>query len=283
VEPTERTYLSMSGKITIALLLLGVCCSSVFAWGTEGHQIVATIAQRRLTRTAQQKVATMIGDRTFASIAMIPDTYRNYDQGKWSADCHFINAPSPAAETISMKDCPSYCVVKSVQNYTKLMTGESNSPKVCNFSVGVEPCSLVFMIHFVGDVHQPMHAGYATDRGGNSVNVKFFGKATNLHSLWDSGILDKWGKGVNNAVAFLEELATSDPALVKMFESNMDPMSWGSESFADVKKVCYDFGSKDPVPDLGDAYYARALPIVQRRLLAAAVRLAKLVNSVLDK
>jgi len=149
--------------------------STLPTWGKEGHQIVAQIGSDRLTAKATKVVKQFIGDKTLADIAPLPDNYDHSTEGKWSGPCHYCNLPR-GATNFSMKYCPDFCVVKSIQNYTNILQNTWRKPTPCDFSTGHEPCALEFLVHYVGDIHQPLHVGYGDDEGGNLVVVYWYDK-----------------------------------------------------------------------------------------------------------
>jgi len=271
-------------KRSVVFFLLGcVLPLGCLGWGTEGHKIVAQVAADMLNPTASQVVGEFLGSYSMADVAPDADEYRLSSAGHWSTPCHFCNLPR-GATSFTMKYCPGYCVVKSIQNYTSILAGEANQPFACNVDPtdGVEPCALMFLIHYVGDVHQPLHVSYSDDRGGNEVKVKWFGSETNLHSVWDTAIISKWDKSFTDATAELEQIMANNSSLVKQFMSDMKPVDWANESFQYVLNDVYNFDSSRSEPSLGAAYYNHNLPIVQLRLIAAGVRLATLLNSLLS-
>jgi len=240
-----------------------------------------------LNPTAEGIVKQMLGSKTMPDIASVADIYRTYAQGKWSSPCHFADLPHNV-KGFEMKYCPGYCVVKSIQNYTKILQKEAAKPAACNMNKGEEPCALVFLIHFIGDVHQPLHVGYEDDKGGNDVDVTWFGSSKNLHSVWDSAILSKWNPDWNSASNALETIMSDDPSIVTKYMAQMDPIHWGTESYDLVKSVVYDFNpalgaAPRADPALGQAYYDATYPVVQQRLIAGGVRLGHLLNTILKK
>jgi len=184
-----------------------------------------------------------------------------------------------------MRYCPDFCVVKSIKNYTQILTSEDTSPFQCDFSYGVEPCALEFLVHFVGDVHQPLHVSYADDEGGNKVEVDFFGQKANLHKVWDDLIIHRWNSNVQSATQELEQMIAANPSQVNAYLKVTDPIIWANESYTYVLNTVYKFNSFESdgkaLPQLGTAYYNRNLPIVKQRLIAAGVRLGQILNNVL--
>jgi hypothetical protein len=102
-----------------------------------------------------------------------------------------------------------------IQNLEILQNGEGNA---CDGEKGVEPCALSFLVHFVGDSHQPLHVSYGSDRGGNEVKADFFGSQTNLHSVWDDSFISKaWNDEVSQATIELEGMIQSNPNAVSKY------------------------------------------------------------------
>jgi len=265
------------------LFFLVICslCRFSWSWGKQGHMMVAQIAADRLSSQASNIVSQFIGPSySLAQIAPLPDDFDHTSEGRWSEPCHYCNLPRDAT-SFEMKYCPNECVVKSIKNYTSILSGEQ--PFQCNFDRGIEPCALEFLVHYVGDVHQPLHVSYADDEGGNKVEVEFFDRRMNLHAVWDEGIIERWNNDFESATQELESMIAANTTQVNRYLKVVDPVIWANESFTYVLDTVYDFNvsSKGALPRLGSAYYDRNLPIVKQRLIAAGVRLGQLLNKIL--
>jgi len=271
----------MTNRSAIVLLIFlnGFC--SVFGWGQEGHKIVANIALNRLTSSAANKVNELLGVKTLMDVATYADDYRA-GVGKWSAPMHYYDLPK-SAKSFTMSYCTEYCVVKAVQNYTKIVNSGGDSKSKCDWSVKTkEPCGLEFLVHFVGDIHQPLHVGYEEDLGGNNVPVLFFDKKGNLHSLWDSMLLERWDTSYTSAVKKLEDMLKTDLKFrdqVNAAGRITDPISWATESYTLVRSTVYDFKTEGNTAIIDENYYEKNLPSVLLRLTVAGVRLANSLNS----
>jgi hypothetical protein len=123
------------------------------------------------------------------------------------------------------------------------------------------------VIHFVGDVHQPLHAGYGVDKGGNTYQIQAYGRGTNLHSLWDTGLITHWPGGE-------PALRQSAAALVGKVDQAGTPASWAEESC----RVVASQGFYPPLHRLPDDYLKQESPVLARRISQAAGRLATLLN-----
>jgi len=254
---------------------------SVFAWGQEGHEAVAGLAWSRLTSSVQTALKKFLGTKSLEEIAPLPDDYGHTPSGTWSDEMHYVNVPK-GSNSFNMQGCPNRCVVKAITNYSEILQKQASKPVKCDYTLGVEPCALEFLTHFVGDIHQPLHVSYADDRGGNSVQVYFFTEKANLHECWDTKMIAKWTSSVDSVVSDLQQIISQNESVVAYYESNMDPLDMAYESFNFVLTTVYNYTIKNGFPYLGQDYYDRNLPIIQSRLIGAGVRLAKFLNDFFD-
>jgi len=148
----------------LAILLVVCCCIGlVYSWGMDGHQIVAQVASAFVTPTTQTSLNKMLNGQTLASISTWPDSYDQTSQGAWSGHLHYANIPDDR-RNFTLADCvPPYlddigCVVTAIYNFTLRMEDDfhNNQWQAC-VSNGQQPCDLSFVVHFVGDMHQPLH------------------------------------------------------------------------------------------------------------------------------
>jgi hypothetical protein len=251
-----------------------------FQWGQEGHQIVANIASTLISNEALNGVTSFLGSNSMAEVAPFPDSYDHTAEGRWSSPCHYVNLPRNAT-VFEWSFCGTCCVIGAINNYTKILASEVNNPVSCSISDdSVEPCALIFLIHYIGDVHQPLHVGYGDDAGGNDVKVEFFGEKSELHAVWDTKIIEKWDKNVDSASSKLEAIIKDNPNLIAQYTATMDPVNWGDESFEIVRTVCYNFTTNSNGDGIiGTDYYDYTLPIIHDRLIGAGIRLAYTLNS----
>jgi len=295
----------MNKTIFVLVNLVGIWTFSVVGWGEDGHKMIAQIAADLLNPTASGIVSQYIGSKTLSDIAPLPDDYAHTAAGAWSEPCHYVNMPRDGTN-FTMADCPGFCVVKSIFNYTNLLSQQQANPTPCDVEDDdAEPCPLEFLVHYVGDSHQPLHVGYAYDEGGNNVSITFYGEAMNLHHCWDTGMIDHWQSDWQNGATILEDMIGNNTDLVKEYESMMNPIDWADESFHYVLNTVYNFtdngdfklnhnkflggnrkainivDKKQTIPALGQKYYDVNILIIQQRLIAAGIRLGNLLNSIL--
>jgi len=280
--------------LLVSLLLASV--SSLPLWGPTGHITVATIAQGLLSDNASKQVLKLLPDNDgqLAEIANWADEVRDEPAYAWSAPLHFINTPDWKCDYERSRDCISngeknFCVDTAIQNYTK---------RVQDSSIGFDQQqeALKFLTHFVGDIHQPLHVGFITDKGGNTLYGDFMSSSTSLHDVWDTHIIDellsKDFKGNSTALpAYLLKQIQSGTYMHNVTTWQQCPDStpdnacspeWASES---VGFACnYSYVEADGHThiannfDLKTDYYDRNYPIVELQLAKGGVRLANVLN-----
>jgi hypothetical protein len=184
---TSRTFAVWTANAVIAVLLFPV---SAWAWGSDGHKIVAVIAADNLTPTAASHVATILGvsaDKRALATAMEAASNRPdnefREEDKATAPWHFIDICLQDRRTDVSARCPGgKCVTRKIDEYSKRL-------KDGNYDRWRAAGDLAFLIHFVGDIHQPLHAANDADRGGNCVTVESRSRETNLHATWDTTVV----------------------------------------------------------------------------------------------
>jgi len=251
--------------------------ATVVGWGQEGHMAIAQVAATRLTPQATKAIQNYLGGKTLEQIAPLPDDYDHSASGKWSSALHYVNLPRDAT-AYDDKYCPATpgCVVSAIGQFHDMLVKEGTSGPTCEYGKSEEPCPIEFLVHFVGDAHQPLHVSYADDKGGNAVKVSWYGSQTNLHTVWDSKILQKYASQTDTLIQDLQDLISQNPNWVEHYATPSPPSYWANESFTYVLNNVYSYDSND----LGDAYYNASIGIVQQRLVAAAIRLSEMFNAI---
>jgi hypothetical protein len=255
------------------LLLLLVCpagfCPAIYGWSADGHRIVAQIAESHLDPRAAAAVQQILGpDRHLADISSRADDMRN--EQKETAPWHFVNIPIGASAFNRALYCPAnQCVVGAVERFRDQLKARS--------SLQASYEALYNVVHFIGDLHEPLHGGDRGDRGGNDVNVEFLGKPTNLHRVWDSGILEALDRDWEYWARKLGKISRVNTSAW----SRGTVVDWAMESHDLSRDVVYRFeqpSSGSAV--LGKAYLRRGSPVVQQQLAKAGIRLAYVLNEV---
>ena len=257
-----------------ALLLLALLPAiDAMAWGQLGHRLVARQAQVQLAPQAATEVARLLdgeAEPTLAGIANWADELRSIDPdlGKRSSRWHYVNIADPGCAFDAETDCRGGdCVVVALERQAEILADPGRSD-------GERRQALKFVTHFVGDLHQPLHAGRGHDRGGNDYQVNWNGKGSNLHSLWDSGLLRSLGLDEDAWLARLQALPA--PAIESPPPTDA-PRLWAEQSCRLVDAP--GFYPRGHV--IEQAYVDAQLPLAERQLRLAGDRLAAVLNAAL--
>ena len=265
-------------KILAALALL-LLQQPAFAWNEEGHSIVAELAQRRLTPTALTQVKQILGGEiSLASISSWPDDIR--DQRPETYNWHFVSIPLAEKtydETLYCKDSPrGDCVIKAIERLRATLS-DANAPPAARKD------ALKFLVHFIGDIHQPLHSVFE-NLGENLLTVSFFidprnknREVTNLHAIWDTNLIRNQFWAWGTYVDWLE--ANWFPVHDVQALSAGTPVDW----MLDAHKVAVDVATPGVMmnDELDQAYALRARPFLDEQLALGGLRLARILNETL--
>lgn len=262
--------------------------AAVSAWGVQGHRLVGLIAANHLSSNAKRNVEWLLAPETLADVASWADEVQGgiTQTSPW----HYVNIPPDARSYDRDRDCPRQpgvaagsrndawrdCIVDRIRYHEERLAD-------ARLDRADRATALKFLVHFVGDVHQPLHAS-AIERGGNGILVRVFGSDTcgsdparpspcNLHSVWDSLLLSHRGLDDRAFAAVLERRVRDDGLLSKPVGTAAE---WAMESLIISNAIL--------LPQQGtvdDAYYAKHIGTVEQRLALAGARLAQVLNRAL--
>ncbi len=271
-------------KLTAALALLAFIPTQLSAWGPKGHVIVANLAASRLAPATKENVQLLLGDGSLASIASWADDVRK-DRDE-TYDWHFVDIPKDAAGFVESRDCfrpqdnhkdaqtdHHNCVVDRIEMFRQVLVDE-------NASRHDRVEALKFLVHFVGDVHQPLH-DVDEARGGNDIKVAVFGSdqcgdyPCNLHGAWDYSLIEHTGYDPDQYVRHLQNVIRAGQLQQKSGGSAED---WANESLLAARKIL-----DQKTTSIDQAYYDANISVVDERLALAGIRLAALLNDSLGK
>lgn len=275
-------------------LLLVILPQVLFAWGANGHRIVAQICYDNLTPAAQSRVDEALGDNYLAQLSTWPDyikAEKGWDFAKpWHyttvqpnlsvADVGAENSANPKIDDVREGIELMVGILEGDAAAREKMTSLMEKNKVKPLAGSLEATALAFLIHFIGDVHQPMHVGKNRDSGGNKISVLFYGDRKNLHSVWDSGIIEQEKLSYTEFAAF----ASIHTRARKAEWENDGLEAWIEESVVLRERIyntLYDRTDRETgLPDFSWDYQHDYLPIVEDRLAAAGYRAAALLNGI---
>ena len=259
----------------LLLTLITSCVATSFsfnihAWGHDGHAAVGILAIGQLsaeTRTQLEGVLGSVAEQTIVKACNWPDTVRETAEWEWSYPLHYINIPPGESGYSESRDCPDQkCATEAIKHYAL----ELGDQQVSNEK---RRQAFAWVCHLVGDLHQPLHAGYAHDRGGNEFEINFKGEQTNLHNFWDRALIkDRVGdwQGLLRVLSQYPTVQTGDDWTGVMVDR------WTEESHRLVEEELYPAN-----PEITQNYADKSWAILQQRINTAASRLALIIESVL--
>lgn len=254
---------------SVVLFMIIFPLENVWAWGPMGHRIVSEIAEMHLLPEVKIKIEKNFNIKKLADVANWADEVRKKrSQGSW----HYCNIEKSVRDYNRDRDCPDgACVVEKIKEYVRVLKGRAVPKKK-------DKEALMYLIHFVGDIHQPLHLGNAKDRGGNNISLVFKGRPTNLHALWDGGLIYPAGKSLIQYARDLNRRMSSRD----MERWNLSKVTeWANESRVLALDHAYVLDNPGRGA-LSKGYIEKSREIINLRLSQAGVRLAGLLNRLLN-
>lgn len=257
--------------VTAAAFAFAITPAPALAWGKTGHRVVAAIADAQLSGLARAHVKEILGQaESLDEAANWPDEMRSYPSPFWqktSTPWHYVTLNGIVYDHAP----PEGDALEALNKYSATLRDPSAT-------LADKQLALRFIVHLVGDLHQPLHVGKCCDRGGNDIKVKWFGRDVNLHSVWDSALVDEQQLSFTELTAKLQR-HTSNADVIAWWDIN--PRDWISES-GQIRDTIYPRPSTDAkkVPELSYSYVFQNTPIMERRLKQAGVRLAAYLNAI---
>jgi hypothetical protein len=258
--------------VVIAIGLSVFTSQRALAWGDDGHRIIADLADRRLTPTAAHAVRGLLqleNETTLAQVSTWADDIKR--QRPNTRPWHYVDIPISARGYGPARDCADdRCIIPKIEEFRRVLASMSSRTED-----RLE--ALKFIVHLVGDLHQPLHCSDNGDRGGNSIKVRGYSGSENLHAVWDTGVIKRAGFAEPDYARTLSARITDADAAGWSRGTIVD---WANESHAVARQFIYAH-LPDASAHLPASYQAQAEPIVERQLERAGVRLAAVLNSTL--
>ena len=289
----------LTPRILAALLVLLAPAPAALAWGPEGHRMVGEIAARFLNARASAEVLEVLGNdrladgqpsgrRTLGEVANWADEIKETEWGKRRGPWHYDDVPLCETAVVEKYCRNGRCASAQLARHIEILADVRASRRTRNEA-------LKWVIHLVGDIHQPLHAGNRGDRGGNRVQVSFFGErdnppygSVNLHAIWDVHMLRR-----------LISERGGERAIVSGPIADRDRNAWEKGSIADwigeshqiARNVVYPLlpvasacsNKIAGVVTIGEVYYSKAAPLIEIQIRKAGTRLARILNETLGR
>jgi hypothetical protein len=287
-------FMKCAPLIPKLLFLLALCASSgAYAWGAKAHLVIGKLAEARLTPATRAAVAEILAGDEFASATLWADEMRQTQDNpefwsRYAANWHYVNIPQGGDYDSTPKN-PRGDAYEALQTFAAILLDEPVPAgpvrKGLEFYFGrlderpveVKRFALKFMLHILGDLQQPLHSGFASDRGGNEIRVSWFDKPTNLHALWDTLLLDRQERSADEIARRLGERIGRTPASDVRSMESADPLVWMKECQRLLDRIYARHSGNN---DFSDAYTAEFVPTVEAQLVKGGLRTAYFLNNI---
>ena len=237
----------------------------VFFWGQNGHRATGEIATQYLSKSAKRKIVKLLKGQSLAFVSTFADEIKSDRKYKKFSPWHYVNMDLDQDYEAAEKN-PKGDLVSGIATCVSVLKNNNSSEEDKVFY-------LKMLVHFIGDLHQPMHIGQKEDRGGNKVQVQWFGKGTNLHTVWDTKMIEDWN------MSYLE-LADNATKLSKNQVQAIQKgtvVDWVNEVHEITKEV---YASVESGEKLSYRYSYDHFGTVRNQLQKGGIRLAKILNDI---
>lgn len=285
----------LSWFVGVAVVFLQLITGS-YGWGQHGHYAICKITEGYLSENASAVVKKLLPESAEGELAAVcswADLFAVRSHYYWSRALHYVDTPDFRCNYDYNRDChdsagrKNRCVTGAINNYTLQLTSACRNPALESRYNLTE--ALMFLSHFVGDVHQPLHCGFLGDLGGNKIHLHWYHRKANLHHVWDTEIIDTamkqfYDSDLNVMIEALQKNITENWSDDLESWEGCDgnrlacPNPYASES---VSLACkYAYKNATPGSVLGDDYFLSRLPVVNKRLAQGGIRLAATLNRI---
>lgn len=256
----------MNNPKLVFVLLLSISSSNCLAFGQTGHRITGKIAENYLTEHSQLALKKIIPTESLAEISTYVDEMRSDPAIFWkktSKPFHYVTVPEKQSY-IDIGSPEKGDAVSALKMYSKILKDKHSN-------LEQQKMALKFIVHIIGDLHQPFHSGNGEDYGGNDLKVEFYWKDSNMHRVWDSGMIKQKSLSFTEWANWLNKKIT--PHDISDW-NQIDPVIWINESVS-YREAIYPKSDK-----LNYSYTYENMPLLKTRLQQAGVRIATYLNDI---
>lgn len=236
-------------------------------WGKTGHRVIGKVAEEHLTPKTTAAVDALLDGMSLAFVSTYADEIRSNSRYDYLNTWHYVNMDKDTRYSEAKKN-PSGDIITAMDYCVEAL-------KNPNTTKADKAFYLKLLVHFIGDIHQPMHAGRKADKGGNDIKLTWFGEPTNLHRLWDTDLIEHYNMSYTELAAHLPKRSAEE----KEDCMNAPRLEWAHES-QDLANTIY--ANTLMHASLGYVYHYQYFGKVRVRLLDAGLRLAATLNAIFD-
>ena len=247
------------------LFIFLLFCYPGHPWGLNGHRIIGKIAESHLHKRAKSELRDLLGRQTLAETSNWADKIKSDSSWEKAKSWHYVNIPKNKSY-FETEHHPRGDLLQALYHFEKKLRNRK-------LKKAVRVKALKFLVHFIGDIHQPLHVGYKRDRGGNRRKLKWFGKKTNLHALWDTHLIRHSRLSYSEYVVFINRFSRRE----KKRWSSWDYLDWADEAM-EIRDSLYNVGDR-----AGYRYYYQHVNLLNEQLKKAGLRLAFVLDQIFLK
>lgn len=259
---TKDNYLK---KISTTLFIITIFVTQSFGWGQNGHRVVGQLAEWHLNNKAKKQIEKILGNESLPMVANWMDEIRSDKSYNYTATWHWVTVPDGGFYEKSLQEETGDAYEALLHIINELKQGKLTRKGEREY--------LKMLVHIVGDLHQPLHVGRGDDKGGNDIKVYYFNQETNLHSVWDTKMIESQNLSFTEISKHLNKRADKD--VVKIYQQ-ATPVDWLKEAMA-LRPMVYDIPENNR---LSYEYNYKYYNLVEERLLAGGLRLAGILNDI---
>lgn len=252
--------------LAVAILFSSFSFASENDWGRTGHRATGEVAEQHLSKKAKRMIREILDGQNLAFVSTYGDDIKSDPEYRKYNPWHYVNLEPGETEYTKEKANPDGDLVHAINTSIAVLKDENASQEEKAFS-------LKMLVHFVGDLHQPLHAGRGEDKGGNDIQVRWFGDGSNLHRVWDSEMINDFQMSYSELAHNSDELSREEIRKIQ----NGTVLDWMYESKELANKV-YD--SAEVGEKLGYEYMYKWFPVVHDQIQKGGLRLAKILNEI---
>jgi len=250
----------------VLLMTLSLGYATEYDWGQTGHRTTGEIADNHLSKKAKKEIDKLLRGKSLAFVSTFGDEIKSDSKFRKFGPWHYVNLPE--GETVYSKENanPDGDLLMAIKTCVAVLKDKNSSRDDKEFY-------LKMLVHFIGDLHQPLHTGRGEDKGGNELQMRWFGDGTNLHRVWDSNMIDSFDMSYSDLAQNTEQL--SELQKKKITSGSFE--DWMYESKALSEKV---YASAKVGEKLGYRYMYDWFPVVRDQLQKGGLRLASVLNEI---
>jgi len=252
-------------SVLICLFISATLFATTEDWGRNGHRATGEIAQQHLSKKAKRNIKSLLNGESLAMASTFADEIKSDPRYRAYGPWHYVNFPFDSTYEATEKN-PAGDIIVAIEKCVSVLKDNKATKEDKVFH-------LKLLVHFIGDLHQPLHIGLADDKGGNDFQVRWFNDGTNLHSVWDTKMIEDFEMSYSELASNSAELSETQLEAIK----KGSVIDWMYDSRTLCKKI---YATTEVGEKLGYNYMYDYVPVVREQLQKGGIRLATLLNEI---